>query len=78
MLLSLTAAYSIFFQLRKKIQQQRAIWKHGEKYSERKFTFDESTDVEPEGDVSLEVFRDWTDVLSLPTIKKKITSVKLY
>jgi len=54
------------------------MWNHGEKYSQRKFTFDEGTAVEPEGDASLDVFSDWTDVLSLPTIKKKLTAVKSY
>lgn len=41
------------------------------KNSKRKFTFDEGTAVDPEGDASLDVFSDWT-VLSLPTIKKEI------
>lgn len=27
--------------------------------------------MEPEGDASLDVFSDWPDALSLPTIKKK-------
>lgn len=46
------------------------------KYSKRKFTFDEGTAVDPEGDTSLDVFSDWT-VLSLPTFKKKLMTERL-
>lgn len=35
-----------------------------------KFTFDDGTAVEPEGDASLDVFSVWTEVLSLPIIKE--------
>lgn len=44
--------------------------------STQKFTFDDNTVVEPEGDASLDVFSDGTNVLSLPTVKKKINGCK--
>lgn len=56
MFLSLTAAYSISFQPRKKSnnnEQSETMVR-----SIRKFTFDEGTAVEPEGDASLDVFSD--------------------
>lgn len=49
----------------------RSTWK-------AKFTFVEGTAVEPDGDASLDVFDDWTEVLSLPINLKILRPAKLY
>lgn len=58
MLLSLTAVYGISFQLWKKSNNNEKSETMLRSTRKRKFTFDDGTAVEPEGDASLDVFSD--------------------